>query len=92
MVGKAFKDAFGPLQTLTPVKRLAGRIVGKEFDEAAANTRYRELLRLGVVNSQVQLGDIKNLLKDVRFGENIQLDKPLSSMASKLFGLGKRAH
>jgi len=90
MVGKAFKDAFGPLQTLTPVKRLAGRIVGKEFDEAAANTRYRELLRLGVVNSQVQLGDIKNLLKDVRFGENIQLDKPLSSMASKLFGLGKR--
>jgi len=73
---KAFADAFGPLQ------------VGTRSE--AANARYRELLRLGVVNSQVQLGDIKNLLKDVRFGENIDLDKPLGSMMSKLFGIGKR--
>jgi hypothetical protein len=43
-------------------------------------------LKLGVVNSQVQLGDIKNLLKDVRFGENLNLDKPLESMGKKLFG------
>jgi hypothetical protein len=73
---KAFADAFGPLQ------------VGTRSE--AANARYRELLKLGVVNSQVQLGDIKNLLKDVRFGDNVDLDKPLASMGKKLFGLGKR--
>jgi len=73
---KAFAEAFGPLQ------------VGTRSE--AANIRYRKLLRLGVVNSQVQLGDIKNLLKDVRFGDNIDLDKPLSSLGRKLFGLGKR--
>jgi len=73
---KAFADAFGPLQ------------VGTRSE--AANARYRDLLRLGVVNSQVQLGDIKNLLKDVRFGDNVDLDKPLASMGKKLFGLAKR--
>jgi hypothetical protein len=73
---KAFADAFGPLQ------------VGTRSE--AANQRYRELLKLGVVNSQVQLGDIKNLLKDVRFGDNVDLDKPLASMGKKLLGLGKR--
>jgi hypothetical protein len=73
---KAYAEAFGPLQ------------VGTRSE--AANKRYRELLKLGVVNSQVQLGDIKNLLKDVRFGENLDLDKPLASMGKKLFGLGKR--
>ena len=73
---RAYAEAFGPLQ------------VGTRSE--AANKRYRELLKLGVVNSQVQLGDIKNLLKDVRFGENLDLDKPLASMGRKLFGLGKR--
>ena len=29
---------------------------------------YQDLLRLGVVNSQVQLGDLKKLLEDVDFG------------------------
>ena len=33
-----------------------------------ANEMYQELLRLGVVNSQVQLGDLKRLLEDVDFG------------------------
>ena len=35
----------------------------------AAQAEYRELLELGVVNSQVQLGDVKIFLKDVRMGE-----------------------
>jgi len=34
-----------------------------------AQEAYRELLELGVVNSQVQIGDLKALLKDVRLGE-----------------------
>jgi hypothetical protein len=32
------------------------------------NEFYQKLLRLGVVNSQVQLGDLRNLLRDVKFG------------------------
>ena len=70
VVGKAFKDAFGKLQ------------VGKR--SAEANEAYRELLELGVVNSQVQLGDVKNLLRDVRMGENLNIAKPLESMMKKL--------
>jgi hypothetical protein len=77
VVGKAFKEAFGQLQVGTRPE--------------AANEAYRKLLRLGVVNSQVQLGDIKNLLRDVRFGENLNLDKPLASMGQKLFAQTAKA-
>jgi hypothetical protein len=80
VVGRAFRDAFGKLQ-------LPGRAGTKEANEA-----YRELLELGVVNSQVQLGDIKNLLTDVRMGENLNIAKPLESMMKKLTaGTGRKA-
>jgi len=92
VVGRAFADAFAPLQTGAPIKRAVGKLIGKPFDEAAANARYRKLLDLGVVNSQVQLGDVKNLLRDVRFGENLNLAKPLESMMRKLTaGAGRKA-
>ena len=78
VVGRAFKEAFGNLQ------------VGKK--SAEANEAYRELLNLGVVNSQVQLGDIKNLLTDTRMGENLNLGRPLESMAKKLMsGTARKA-
>jgi|TARA_R100001460_G_scaffold3002_3_gene9273 hypothetical protein len=77
VVGRAFRDAFGQLQ------------VGKK--SAEANEAYRELLELGVVNSQVQLGDIKNLLTDTRMGENLNIGKPLESMMKKLTsGTGRK--
>jgi hypothetical protein len=80
VVGKAFKDAFGKLQ-----------LPGRQGTEAA-NAEYRELLELGVVNSQVQLGDVKNLLRDVRMGENLNIEKPLESMIKKLTaGAGRKA-
>jgi hypothetical protein len=53
VVGRAFKEAFPKLQ------------VGRRGPEGTEE--YRELLRLGVVNSQVNLGDVKNLLRDVLF-------------------------
>ena len=56
-VARAFKKAFGEIQ------------VGTRSE--AANKEYRELLRLGVVNSNTKMGDLKNLLKDVKFGEGI---------------------
>ena len=33
------------------------------------NDLYQKLLELGVVNSNVRLGDLSRLLKDVNFGE-----------------------
>jgi len=36
------------------------------------NDFYRELLELGVVNSNVRLGDIQRLLSDVKFGETVK--------------------
>jgi len=92
VVAKAFGEAFAPLQTGAPIKRFLGKVTGVGFDETAANVRYRKLLDLGVVNSQVQLGDVKNLLRDVRFGENLNLEKPLESMMKKLTaGAGRKA-
>jgi hypothetical protein len=76
VVAEAFKDAFGVLQVGTRT--------------AEANARYRQLLELGVVNSQVQLGDVKNLLRDLKFGSDLNIDKPLNSMGQKLFGLTTR--
>ena len=77
IVGKAFKEAFPKLQ------------VGRRKPEAMED--YRELLRLGVVNSQVNLGDVKNLLRDVRMGENLNIGKPLDSMMRKLTaGAGRK--
>ena len=41
------------------------------------NDLYEELLRLGVVNSNVRLGDLTRLLEDVNFGETMTSDKGL---------------
>jgi len=52
---QAVKQAWNALQVAGPGTR-------------RTNEFYQKLLRLGVVNSQVQLGDLQNLLKDVNFG------------------------
>ena len=44
------------------------------------NERYRELLRLGVVNSNVRLGDLQRLLKDTNFGESVNSRKALREL------------
>jgi len=53
------------------------------------NDLYEELLKLGVVNSNVRLGDLTRLLEDVNFGETMTSDrglrlllKPLSKLKS----------
>ena len=51
---------------------------------ARAQAAYQELLELGVVNSQVQIGDLKNLLRDIKFGEQAtNTDAVLRPMLSK---------
>lgn len=67
--GKAMKEAFGQLQ-----------IPGARMD----NERYRELLRLGVVNSNVRLGDLQRLLKDTNFGESVNTNKALRELMRPL--------
>ena len=55
-----------------------------------AQAAYSELLELGVVNSQVQIGDLVNLLRDASGGANIaNADAILSPFMSKLKKVGK---
>ena len=74
--GQAIKTAYQALQT--PLKGTRQQ-----------NDLYQELLELGVVNSNVRLGDLSRLLKDVNFGETMNsqrglnlLLKPLSKLKS----------
>ena len=48
------------------------------------NEFYQELLDLGVVNSQVQLGDLKRLLEDVDFGSTLNNVNGLNGFLKKL--------
>ena len=45
---------------------------------------YEELLKLGVVNSNVRLGDLTRLLEDVNFGETMTSDKGLRMLLKPL--------
>jgi hypothetical protein len=72
----AIKQAYQALQT--PLKGTRQQ-----------NELYEKLLRLGVVNSNVRLGDLARLLEDVNFGETMTSDKgmrlllkPLSKLKS----------
>tara|TARA_A100001201_G_scaffold43215_1_gene44023 strand:- start:1533 stop:5414 length:3882 start_codon:yes stop_codon:yes gene_type:complete len=71
LIKEAFEESFGALQ------------VGTRSE--AADKAYQELLELGVVNSQVQIGDLMNLLRDVKFGEGmLNTDNFLRPMLNKL--------
>jgi hypothetical protein len=74
--GEAIKQAYQALQT--PLKGTRQQ-----------NELYEKLLKLGVVNNNVRLGDLTRLLEDVNFGETMTADKgfrmllkPLSKLKS----------
>ena len=67
----AVKSAYQALQT--PLK---GTRIQNEF--------YEKLLRLGVVNSNVRLGDLTRLLEDVRFGETMTSDRGMRMLLKPL--------
>ena len=72
-LGKAFRDGID----------ISGLLKGGP-GSARAQEAYRELLELGVVNSQVQIGDLKNLLRDIKFGDQATVtDSILRPMMSK---------
>ena len=68
-IAAAMKDAFKALQI--PGSRMA-------------NDEYRKLLSLGVVNSNVRLGDLTKLLKDTNFGETVNSTKALRGLMRPL--------
>ncbi len=68
---KAIKQAYQALQT--PLKGTRQQ-----------NDLYQELLELGVVNSNVRLGDLSRLLKDVNFGETMTSDKGMRLLLKPL--------
>jgi hypothetical protein len=68
---KAIKQAYQALQT--PLKGTRQQ-----------NDLYQELLELGVVNSNVRLGDLSRLLKDVNFGETMTSDKGMRMLLKPL--------
>jgi len=84
LLGNAFKEGIdiSSLMKLSP-------------SHPKAQAAYRELLELGVVNSQVQIGDLKNLLRDIKFGDQATVTdsilKPMMSKFKKLleFAQGK---
>jgi hypothetical protein len=78
---KNMKAAYGKLQLPAFMKT----------DNPAANAEYRKLLRLGVVNSNVTLGDLSRLLEDVKFGENITAASGVKGLMRQFSKLKKGA-
>ena len=57
----------------------------------AGNELYQKLLKLGVVNSQVQLGDLQRLLKDVDFGSTLGSINSINGLFKRLSQVKKFA-
>ena len=78
----AFATANGivPGVTLTPamMKEAYSALQTSMIGTRQQNELYQKLLRLGVVNSQVQVGDLVKLMEDVKFGETFNSYSGLS--------------
>ncbi len=78
----AFATANGiiPGVTLTPamMKEAYSALQTSMKGTRQQNELYQKLLRLGVVNSQVQVGDLVKLMEDVKFGETFNSYNGLS--------------
>jgi len=87
----AFAAANGiiPLRDPNAVKD-AFKFAGANFKGTRQQQEfYEELLELGVVNSNVRLGDLSRLLEDVKFGETMTSDKGLRLLLKPLSRIKK---
>ena len=85
----AFALANGTLMTsprlIAQAMNEARKVVQVGMRQPEAMAKYREYLDLGIVNTNVRLGDIRNLFKDVRFGDgNIATDSVLKPLLNNL--------
>jgi len=83
----AFATANGiiPGVTLTPamMKEAFSALQVNMKGTRQQNELYQKLLRLGVVNSQVQVGDLVKLMEDVKFGETFNSYNGLSKLLER---------
>ena len=83
----AFSTANGIIPFIGPgegAARKALRAIQLGPRTKEGNAIYQELLRRGVVNSQVQLADLKALLKDVNFGSYLGSKNAFNKLAKGL--------
>jgi len=79
---RMMKDAFSYALNTSGVAGLRGR--KEAFEEL-----YREGIEYGVFNTQVQMSDLKNLMRDVKWGADIgNTDAILRPMLARLKGMG----
>ncbi len=87
----AVANGLAPGIGITP--RMA-RTAWRNLQVAAPGTRveaefYQKLARLGVVNTNVRMGDLRHLLKDIDFGSTVSADRGLRGLLSPLSKLKK---
>jgi hypothetical protein len=77
-------------QLMKEAMQRAGATIQVGIRNPLSMERYRRYLELGVTNTNTRLGDLRNLMKDVRFGDgNIATDSVLRPMLNSLGALGK---
>jgi len=79
--------------TLGKALNKARRLVQVGVRAPKAMEEYRELLELGITNSNVRMGDLKNLMKDAKIFEsgNVATDSILKPMMNALGKVGENA-
>jgi len=87
----AVANGLAPGIGITP--RMA-RTAWRNLQVAAPGTRveaefYQKLARLGVVNTNVRMGDLRHLLKDIDFGSTVSADRGLRGLLSPLSKIKK---
>ena len=77
-------------QLMKEAMQRAGATIQVGVRNPLSMERYRRYLELGVTNTNTRLGDLRNLMKDVRFGDgNIATDSILRPMLNSLGAIGK---
>jgi len=87
----AFATANGIIPNRDAIKMAYGALQTNLKGTRQANDLYQKLLRLGVVNSQVQIGDLTKLLEDVRFGETMNSQTGLTNLLKPFRYLKKQS-
>ena len=80
----AFATANGIIPTPSAIKTAYTALQAPLYGARKQNELYRELLELGVVNTNVRLGDLTKLLEDVNFGSTMTSDKGLRMLLKPL--------
>ena len=79
-----------PALWMRAMKKAGATVQLGQLRKPLSMERYRRYLELGVTNTNVRMGDIKNLMIDARFGENnVAVDSILKPMLNKLGNVGK---